>query len=75
MPKRQTVQVAFGLSVRKHREALGLSQEALGEKASLHATYISGIERGIRNPSIHSVARIAKALVTSISELCLGVGT
>jgi transcriptional regulator with XRE-family HTH domain len=74
MPQRQSVLAAFGRSVRKHREVLGLSQEALAEKAGLHATYISGIERGIRNPSIHSVARIAKALGTSISELCLGVG-
>ena len=36
----------FGLNVRRRREAAGLSQEALAEKADLDRTYITGIERG-----------------------------
>ena len=40
---------AFGLNVRKKREASGLTQERAGEKANLDPTYISGIERGVRN--------------------------
>ena len=44
---------AFGLNVRKKREASGLTQERAGEKANLDPTYISGIERGARNLSIH----------------------
>lgn len=41
----------FGLNVRQRREFLGLTQEKAGEKADLDPTYISGIERGVRNPS------------------------
>jgi transcriptional regulator with XRE-family HTH domain len=58
MAKRHPVLTAFGLSVRKQREAHGLTQEALAEKADLDQTYISGIERGIRNPSVLSITRI-----------------
>lgn len=63
----------FGLNVRRRREGLGLTQERAGEKAELDPTYISGIERGIRNPSLLSIVRIAKALGVSVSELCEGV--
>ncbi len=44
-PRHQTL-TRFGLNVRRRREAIGLSQEALAEKADLDRTYISGIERG-----------------------------
>jgi len=64
---------AFGLSVRKRREATGLTQERAGEKADLDPTYISGIERGVRNPSLLSICRLAKALGVSASELLEGV--
>lgn len=64
---------AFGLNVRQRREALGLSQLKAGEKAELDPTYISGIERGIRNPSLLSIVRVAKALGVTVSELCEGV--
>lgn len=74
MAKRHPVLTAFGLSVRKQREAHGLTQESLAEKADLDQTYISGIERGIRNPSVLSIAKIAKASHTPISELWQGIG-
>ena len=64
---------AFGLNVRKKREASGLTQERTGEKANLDPTYISGIERGVRNPSLLSICRLAKALGVSVSELVEGV--
>ncbi len=64
---------AFGLNVRKRREARGLTQERAGEKANLDPTYISGIERGVRNPSLLSICRLAKALGVSVSELVNGV--
>jgi transcriptional regulator with XRE-family HTH domain len=64
---------AFGLNVRKRREALGLTQNQTAERAELDPTYISGIERGVRNPSLISIARVAKAMGVSISELCEGV--
>lgn len=49
-------------------------QEKLGEKSDLDPTYISGIERGVRNPSILSIVRIAKALGSSVSEITKGIG-
>jgi transcriptional regulator with XRE-family HTH domain len=71
--KRSPVLSAFGLNVRKRREARQLTQEALAEKSGLHPTYVSGIERGVRNASLLIVARIAKGLGTTISELSRGV--
>ena len=46
----------FGLNVRKRREALELSQLEAAEKADLDPTYISGIERGVRNSPVFSLA-------------------
>jgi transcriptional regulator with XRE-family HTH domain len=51
-----------GLNVRRIREERGLSQEGLAFECDLHRTYVSGIERGIRNPTVTSLQRIAKAL-------------
>jgi transcriptional regulator with XRE-family HTH domain len=59
---------AFGFSVKQLREAKGLTQEALAEKADLDRTYISDIERGARNPGIKNVLRIAKALGVSAAK-------
>lgn len=63
----------FGRNVRRRREAIGLSQEALAEKADLDRTYVSGIERGVRNPTILSAARVATALKIPLAELLNGV--
>lgn len=63
----------FGLNVRKRRESLDLTQIEVGERAELDPTYISGIERGVRNPSLISIARVAKALNVTVSALCEGV--
>lgn len=73
MPKRDTVLAALGQNVRRRREARELTQEKLAEKAGLDPTYISGIERGLRNPGIKNVVRLAKALGFSTAELCKGV--
>lgn len=70
MPATDPVLKKFGDNVRTRREALGLSQEQLAERANLDRTYISGVERGVRNLSLNSVVRIAKALKSSASELC-----
>jgi len=61
--------VRFGKRVRETRLALGLSQEALGAKCDLDRTYISGIERGMRNVSLRNIDAIANSLGKSISEL------
>lgn len=73
MPPREPILVAFGQSVRLQRKTKNLTQEKLAERADLDPTYISGIERGIRNPGIKNVAIIAKALGVTTSELCDGV--
>ena len=53
---------AFGAAVRERREANGISQEGLGFEAEIDRTYISGVERGVRNPTLRMVLRIATAL-------------
>ena len=63
----------FGARVRNRRERLGLSQEALAERAGLHWTFISGIERGVRNPSLTTVLRVSAALQTTAGLLLRGI--
>jgi transcriptional regulator with XRE-family HTH domain len=59
----------FGGRVREFRQRRHLSQEAFAEKVGLDRTYISGVERGVRNPTLATMFRIANALGTSIQEL------
>jgi len=59
----------FGRAVRRRRTEAGLSQEALAERAGLHPTYVSMVERGLRNPTLDVSARIAKALKASLPAL------
>ena len=73
MPVRDKTLSKFGRNVARIRDARGFSQDKLAEKADLDRTYISGIERGVRNPGIKTVIRIAKALNASIGDLCKGV--
>jgi len=73
MPKRESALKKLGENVREKREKRELSQEGLAEAADLDRTYIGGIERGERNPTILSAIRIAKALRTPVSELCEGI--
>lgn len=53
--------------------ALNLSQDQLADHAEIHRTFISGIERGVRNPGLLSILRIAKALNTEASKLLEGI--
>jgi len=73
MRKRDSILCSFGQSLAKHRRAKELSQEALAEKADLDRTYLSGIERGVRNPGIKVVIRLARALGVTVDQLCKGV--
>ena len=54
--------------VRLRREK-GWSQEELGDQAGMHRTYVSGVERGVRNPTITVVAKIAAGLGCTIGAL------
>lgn len=58
-----------GLNLKKFREERGLSQEAFADHCGLHRTYISGIERGVRNPTVLILEKIAKALKIAAADL------
>jgi transcriptional regulator with XRE-family HTH domain len=73
MSKRDPILAAFGRNVKKQREANEFSQEQLAEKADVDRTYLSDVERGSRNLGIKNVARLAKALGITVSELCKGI--
>jgi transcriptional regulator with XRE-family HTH domain len=64
----------FGKAIRRRRRELDLSQEQLAERAEVHRTYISGVERGRINPSLDKVDKLAKALEISISALFANYG-
>lgn len=65
----KSIQEQFGHRIRKLREAQKISQEEMAYKAGVHRTYLGGIERGERNPSLKNIAAIAKALGVDLSEL------
>ncbi|MEZ5901215.1 MAG: helix-turn-helix transcriptional regulator [Hyphomicrobiaceae bacterium] len=59
----------LGLNLKKLREEQGFSQESFADHCGLHRTYISGIERGVRNPTVVILDRIAKALKVPPGQL------
>ena len=59
----------FAQKVRMLREAQGISQEKLAERAELHRTYIGMIERLERNPSLVCIYKIANGLGVHVTEL------
>ena len=59
----------LGRNVRHLRTREGWSQEDYAERAGIHRTYVSDIERGERNPTITIVEKLAVALGVSASEL------
>jgi transcriptional regulator with XRE-family HTH domain len=60
---------ALGLAVRELRKRSDLSQEELAHASGLHPTYVSGIERGLRNPTWRTLARVCDALEVRMSDL------
>ena len=69
MPGRAPTTTALGLAVRELRTRAELTQEELAHRSGLHPTYISGIERGLRNPSWRTIGRVCDALDTPVSDL------
>lgn len=65
----EIVQVKFGERLRKIRERAGISQEKLAELAGLHRTYVSTVERGLRNISLVNIEKIAGALGVEMARL------
>jgi len=63
------VRVRVGLNVQRARRERGLSQEELAHRAAVHQTYLSGVERGTRNPTILVLDKIARALDLDPADL------
>jgi len=66
---RTNAQQKLGKKIKQLRLDADLTQERLGEVTGLDRTYISGIERGIRNPSLKNIEKLAKALNVKVSDL------
>lgn len=63
------VLVSLGAAIRRARLERGLSQEELAHRSAVDRSYMSSIERGGQNPGIVSVARIARAMEMTMTEL------
>ncbi|MCP8938515.1 helix-turn-helix domain-containing protein [Alsobacter sp. SYSU M60028] len=65
----EDIRKIVGRNLREARQAVGLSQEALADQAGIDRTYVSGVERGVRNPTVTIVARLAEALGVRAADL------
>lgn len=63
------IRKTMGANLRRIRLQARLSQEELADRAGIDRTYMSGLERGVRNPSLLVMDRIAQALGASIADL------
>jgi CheY-like chemotaxis protein len=63
------LKILLGTAIKTQRSSLGISQEELAYRAGLHRTYVSDLERGVRNPSMDSIEKLARALQLSVSAL------
>jgi transcriptional regulator with XRE-family HTH domain len=68
-PAMQDWRAKLGANVRRLRQRRGLTQEQLAFEAEIDLTYVGGIERGKRNPSLLVMARIADALSVPLPKL------
>ena len=59
----------LGRSLSQLRQEAGLTQEVLAHKAGLHPTYIGGLERGVRNPTLLTLLALSKGLNCRLSYL------
>jgi transcriptional regulator with XRE-family HTH domain len=66
---RTSRQARIGKAVKAVRTAQGLTQEDLAAKADLHPTYISDVERGVRNPSWDVIARLAEGMGVPATDI------
>ena len=66
---KKKILAALGQLVKQRRVALKISQEELGLRANLDRTYISGVERGLRNPSLTALTSLANGLGITVANL------
>ncbi len=60
---------ALGKVIAKSREKLGISQEKLAERAGVHRTYVSQLERGLKSPTLDILSKISLGLDIKLSRL------
>lgn len=65
----QPTNLELGRAIRRQRRNQHMTIEDLSQAADIHSTYLSGIERGVRNPTWTKLANIANALDTPLSNL------
>ena len=63
----------FGQRVKALRISKSMSQGDLAKILNVHRSYVSGIERGLRNPSLLTIKKLATALNIGSSELIDGI--
>ena len=63
----------LGERIKERRNALGISQEALGARSDLHWTFVGKVERGQTNVSLHNLLKIAAGLDVDAGELVRGL--
>ena len=61
---RKGLKASVGVVLRSRREALGVSQEELAERAGIDRTYVSILERGLKSPTLETLEKISSALGT-----------
>lgn len=61
--------IKFGIRLREARLKKKLSQGDVARILGVHRTYISGLERGVRNPSLLTVQKVAKAIGVKVNQL------
>lgn len=64
-----SLRVRFGRAVRRLRSRLGYSQEAFAAKIGVHRTFVGAVERGETNISLANIARVAKGLGVTLTDL------
>ncbi|MEQ8657167.1 MAG: helix-turn-helix transcriptional regulator [Hyphomicrobiales bacterium] len=69
MAHMENVRAILARNIKAARKLLDLSQEDLADRAQIDRTYVSGIERQVRNPTITVVAKFAEALGTTTADL------
>lgn len=67
------LQIKFGKRVRELRKERGWSQEEFADKCELDRTYVSGIERGVRNPTLEVIGILSRGLKVSIEVIFNGI--
>jgi transcriptional regulator with XRE-family HTH domain len=69
MARMEDVRAILARNIKAGRKRLNLSQEELAARAEIDRTYVSGIERQVRNPTITVVAKFAEALEITTADL------